>query len=81
MVQDATVKLAEEVRKELLRSQGLHSPMNSAHEALAVIEEEIDEFKKEVYKKREQRDKDKMREELVQTAAMCMRSILDLNLG
>lgn len=77
---DGANKLASEIVAELQRAQSLHAPMANAHEALAVIEEEVFEFKLEVYKKQSTRDKKKMRAELVQSAAMCMRAIIDCDL-
>lgn len=73
--------IAEQTVAEIFRAMQLHSSMSNAHEALAVIEEEVFEFKLEVYKKQSARDPLKMRSELVQTAAMCIRAIHDLNLG
>lgn len=57
-----------------------HASLNSAHEAYAVILEELDEFWDEVKLRREQRDPQAMRNELIQTAAMCVRTIIDLGL-
>jgi hypothetical protein len=69
-----------DVAAEVGRAMELHSPMNSAHEAYSVILEELDEFWEEVRKKREERQPDAMRTELVQIAAMAVRAICDLNL-
>jgi hypothetical protein len=69
-----------QVRKELKRAQGQHAPLNSAHEAYAVILEELDEVKAEVWKRREARDPALMRKELIQVAAMAIRAIEDLGL-
>jgi hypothetical protein len=54
--------------------------MNSAHEAWAVILEELEEFRLEVFKRRERRDCKAMLQELIQTAAMCQRAAEDLGL-
>lgn len=67
-----------DIEKEVSRAQQLHKPLNSAHEAYSVILEEVDEFWDEVKKKRSKRDKTKMREELIQIAAMACRTILDV---
>ena len=65
-----------------LETAGLeHLPLNSAHEAYAVILEELDEFWEEVRKNHQKRDRDRMREELIQVAAMACRTILDLKLS
>jgi hypothetical protein len=69
-----------QVRWELKRTQEQHAPLNSAHEAYAVILEELDEFKAEVWKKRAERNQEAMRKELVQIAAMAIRAIEDLEL-
>lgn len=68
------------VQEELIRATALHGPLNSAHEAYAVILEELDEFKAEVWKRTAARDPAKMREELIQIAAMCARAAADLKL-
>ncbi len=54
--------------------------LNSGHEALAVLEEELDEFKLEVRKKPQFRDAELMLEELLQVAAMARRAAEDLHL-
>jgi len=70
----------DEIGDEFREAQAKHKSLNSAHEAYAVIREELDEFWDEVKKKREQRSKYAMRRELVQVAAMCVRTILDVGL-
>lgn len=69
-----------QVRNELERARGAHAPLNSAHEAYAVILEELDEFKVEVWRKRAERDPARMRAELIQIAAMAIRAVEDLEL-
>lgn len=68
------------VADELALSQSEHGPLHSAHEGFAVILEEVDELKAEVWKKSAQRDNSTMRRELIQIAAMCARMAADLNL-
>ena len=76
---DAAV--ANSVVHELARARGLHpTNMQNAHEAYAVIKEELDEFWAEVMKKSEARSKEKMAEELIQVAAMAIRAVTDLHL-
>jgi hypothetical protein len=52
--------------------------MHSAHEGLAVLLEEVDELKAEVWKKPAQRDVAAMRKEAIQIAAMALRFVLDV---
>jgi hypothetical protein len=68
------------VRDELAIAQSDHAPLHSAHEGFAVILEEVDELKAEVWKGPKQRDPEAMRCELVQIAAMCARMAIDLDL-
>lgn len=68
------------VAAELARAREQHKPLNSAHEAYAVILEELDEFKAEVWKKTRERDLSAMRAELIQLAAMAIRAVEDLKL-
>jgi len=71
-------KLLEEVDVELTRALRLHGPMHSAHEAYSVLLEEVDEFWEEVRKKTAKRSRERMREELIQIAAMAVRAIKDI---
>ncbi len=68
------------VANELERSRQMHPPITSAHEAYAVMLEELDEFKAEVWKKSSERDPAAMRDELIQLAAMCAKTAIDLQL-
>ena len=72
--------LLEEVFIEWQTARTKHAPLNSAHEAYAVILEEVEEFWAETMKKRAERDKANMRKELIQIAAMACRAIADLEL-
>jgi hypothetical protein len=71
---------ADLVREELAKARRQHPPQNSAHEAYAVILEEVDEFWEEVRAKREARSPEKMLKELVQIGAMAQRAAEDLKL-
>lgn len=75
-----THAILNEIKAELFAAENAHDKMNSAHEAYAVILEELDEFWEEVRKKRSERLNVRMRDELVQTAAMCVRAIRDLDM-
>ena len=66
--------------EELDYATGQYGPLHSAHEAYAVILEELDEFKAEVWKKDKDRNIPNMRRELIQIGAMCARAIIDLEL-
>jgi hypothetical protein len=73
-------KAIGEVADELTRARAEHAAMASAHEAYAVILEELEEFKLEVWKKTRDRNPAHMRKELIQLAAMAVRAIEDLRL-
>lgn len=78
-ISDYTIIL-DAVGEEVNRARRLHLPINSAHEGYAVILEELDEFKAEVWKKQSQRDRAAMLTELIQCAAMCIRTAVDIGL-
>lgn len=82
---DKTQAVAKEVQTEVERASKIHLKMNSAHEAYAIIKEELEELWDEIKKNskkmtEEQRTEwlKKMREEAIQTSAMCQRLIVDL---
>ena len=74
-------EVAEEIVAEASRASALFPPMNSPHEASAVIREEFDEYWDEVKKhntsKPDRDTRPRQREELIQLAAMCIRAITD----
>ena len=63
---------------EAEKASGKHPPMNSHHEAYAVILEELQEYWEEVMKRPSKRDLANLKLELIQTAAMCLRTLHDL---
>ena len=74
-------RLSEEVAAELNRAISLFGPMRSPHEALGVIEEEWEEFRKEVWAFNIAKGRDTrpaMRTELIQLAAMALRAVHDV---
>lgn len=72
-----TSEFGDMVESELDRARDKHSTdMVSAHEGLAVILEEFEEFKAEVF--RQKVDQEALIAELVSTAAMCRRMYEDL---
>jgi len=68
------------VERELQAARAKHPPIHSAHEGYAIILEEVDELKAEVWKNGSARDPEQMRRELIQIAAMCARMADDLDL-
>lgn len=65
-----------EVRGELQRARKLHGPMRGPHEGYAVILEEVDALWDEV--KAKEPDREKMKKEAVQIAAMAVRFLVDV---
>lgn len=63
---------AREAAEEVVRARTLHTPMNSAHEGFAVLNEEFDELKAHVWMKQKKRDLPAMRKEAIQVAAMAI---------
>lgn len=66
------------VAAELKKARGGHAKQHSLHEGFAVLLEEVDEFKAEVWKKSKNRDLQKTLAELVQIAAMAQRTAEDV---
>ena len=66
----------DEIKVEYRRAVNLHAPMHSAHEGYAVILEEVDELKAEVWKKKQSRET--VRREAIHVAAMALRLIVDV---
>lgn len=71
-------KFQQLVKAEIARARKGHPPINSLHEGYAVLLEEVDEFKEEVWKKARKRDPEKVLAELVQVAAMAQRVAEDV---
>jgi len=74
------LKLAIEVSKEVGRAKAMFPPIYSPHEGLGIIREEYLEFEGEVWKYNPNKNRDTrpaMRTELIQLAAMCLRTIMD----
>jgi hypothetical protein len=63
----------EGMARELQRIEKKGYVIHSCHEAYAVLEEEVDEVKAVVWKKRENRDLKELRLELMQVATNAMR--------
>lgn len=73
---DAFLLVQEELRVALLK----HGRFHSAHEGIAVIMEEVDELKAEVWKRREERDPGLLIKEARQIAAMAVRFIVEIGM-
>lgn len=71
-------RILNSVESEILHALAEHPPIHSAHEGYAVILEELDELKAEVWKRSSKRNMENMREEAIQVAAMAVRFILDV---
>lgn len=67
-----------EVSEELDRALRKYAKFHSAHEGLAVIHEEFDELKAEVWKRPKKRQPKKMRHEAIQLAAMALRFAMEV---
>lgn len=65
-----------EVSSELTKATSKFPPFHSAHEGYAVILEETDELKAEVFKRH--KEIELMRKEAIQTAAMAVRFLIDV---
>jgi len=72
-------RFLERVRTELQKATHTYGKFHSLHEAYAVILEEVDELWQEVRDNHKYRDYANVRNELVQIAAMCVRTALDMN--
>lgn len=68
----------DKIAHEYTRAASKFGRLNSLHEAYAVILEEVDELWSEVKVKQENRAWNKIEEELVDIAAMCVATLLDL---
>lgn len=67
-----------DVERELERVRQLHAPVHSYHEALGLLEEEVNEFREIVFQKEALRDNYAAREELVQIGQLVQRIAEDL---
>jgi hypothetical protein len=71
----------EQIDNEVRKATSNFEKINSFHEGYAIIKEEIEEFWDEVKKYPKNFEPEKMKKELIQVAAMCVRIIDDLNLS
>lgn len=84
---DRATTLLRKVESELARAMALHGSLKSEHEAYAVILEEVDEFwelvkvnPKKLSPSGQKDRMERMKAELIQVAAMALRTIIDLEL-
>lgn len=61
-----------EILDEIYRARGMFPNMNTAHEGIAVIEEEYLELRQHVYMKQKNRNLVAMRKEAIELAAMAV---------
>jgi hypothetical protein len=66
--------------REFAQATSMNGSFHSAHEGYAVILEELDELKEEVWKKARDRDPEALVKEAVQVGAMAMRFLVDVAL-
>lgn len=72
----ALADISNDALSECERAVRLHGPFASAHEGYAVLLEEVDELWDEV--KNRDKNKERMREEALQIAAMAIRFVHDV---
>lgn len=63
----------DDALREAIHAKDNWPPFNSAHEAFAILLEEVDELKAHVWTNQRKRDLDAMRKEAIQVAAMALR--------
>ena len=81
MCRDVKLEYAiSEVRDGVMAAARKHRPYASAHEAYAVILEELEEFWSEVIKKKEDRNSEVLLGELRDIASASVKAIVDLGL-
>lgn len=71
-------KVINAVILEYVQACENYKKFNSAHEGFAVLLEEMDELKAEIWKNPKRRDMDAMRREAVQVTAMAIRFLTDI---
>ena len=63
----------------IIKMTKIYGPCTSVHQVHSLLEEELDEIKKIVYMKRHRRNKERFRAELLDLAAMALKSIRDID--
>jgi glycyl-tRNA synthetase beta subunit len=77
MIERLSVAAANSL-EEAVSAASKWPPMNSAHEAFAVLHEEFDELWEHVKVNQKRRDYAAMRQEAIQVAAMALRFVADI---
>jgi hypothetical protein len=77
----SVLKFLRDVAEEYRTATAKHGGFASAHEGYAVLLEEVDELKEWVWRKRANRDLEKMYGECVQVAAMALKFAVGLCLA
>jgi len=72
------IKASKDVLEEVYKAASKWPPMNSAHEAYAVLAEEVDELWDHVKTNQSKRDLQAMRKEAIQVAAMALRFAVEV---
>lgn len=80
MSSDPIAAALADVERELREAVKCYGPMASAHEGYAVLLEEVDELKAEVWKSPRKRDYAAMHAEAIQVAAMALRFMVDVTM-
>ncbi len=65
--------VTENAKTEIRRSEAIHGPFHSFHEAMAVIREEFLELEQAIFWDKTPKRLKNIRSEAIQTAAMCLR--------
>ena len=71
-------QFTEDMVEEWFRAEALYPNFHSMHEAYAVMLEELDELWEQVRKKPQDRDPEVIYKELIQIAAMALRTVTSL---
>ena len=71
-------RILDEIEKEHKKAISKFPTFASAHEGLAIIEEEFEELKREVFVNQSHRDWDKITREAIQLATMAVRFLIDV---
>lgn len=67
-----------ELNEEYKKAVAMYKPFHSAHEGFAILLEEVEELKREVFVRQSQHNYSKMRKEAIQVATMAIRFAYDI---